>query len=347
MYIKKILLLLVALSIIGGGIFSYYVYTSVLGNNTSFKPDKVSLYISKKDSPQEVLNKVKPLVKDLKSFDWLAKKKAYYSNIKPGYYIIKKGSSNNSIIATLRSGNTPIKISFNNQERLENLAGRIAQQIDADSLELIKSFKDEKFLKDHNFTEETSLSMYIPNSYEVFWDISAENFRNRMLKEYKRFWTTEKKVKAKKIGLTPEEVYILASIVHKETVKEDERSRVAGVYMNRLLKGIKLDADPTVIYAIKKSTNNWDRIIKRVLFKDLELKDPFNTYKNKGLPPGPIAMPDISAINAVLNYEKHNYYYFVADMKKVGYHKFASSLTQHNRNSKNYHNWINKKGILR
>lgn len=347
MYIKKIVFFIVALTIVAGSIFSYYVYNSVLGSNTNFKSDSFVIDISKKDSPQDVLNKLKPLLKNAESFDWLAKKKAYYSNIKPGHYIIKKGNSNNDIITILRSKNTPIKVSFNNQERIENLAGRIAKQIDADSLELLTSFKNKQFLKENNFTNATALSMYIPNSYELFLNTSADSFRNRMLKEYNRFWNTNRKAKAKKIGLSPTEVYTLASIVHKETVKIDERPRVAGVYMNRLIKGIKLDADPTVIYAVKQSTNDWNRVIKRVLYKDLKLKHPYNTYQNKDLPPGPIAMPDISAIDAVLNYEKHDYYYFVADVQNIGYHKFASSLAQHNRNSKNYHKWVNKKGILR
>lgn len=347
MYIKKILLVIVLLGIIAGSAFSYYVYNSILESNTNFEAPQVSLYISENDTPQQVLNKIAPLLKDVKSFDWLAKKKAYYSYIKPGHYIIPKGSSNNSTITILRSKNTPVKVSFNNQERIENLAGRIAQQIDADSLSLLKAFKDPIFMKENGFTESTLLSMFIPNSYEVFWNTSPENFRKRMLKEYKRFWSASKVLKAKKIGLKPHEVYTLASIVHKETVKVDERPRVAGVYMNRLKKGIKLDADPTVIYAIKKVSNNWDQIIKRVLYKDLELKNPYNTYQNAGLPPGPIAMPDISAINAVLNYEKHHYYFFVADRKRVGYHKFASSLREHNRNSHEYHKWISKKGILR
>ena len=347
MYIKKILLLIVALSVVIGGFFSYYVYNQVFGANTNFETDTVAINISKNDSPQVVLNKITPLIKDVNSFDWLAKKKAYYSYIKPGHYIIKKGSNNNDIITILRSRNTPIKISFNNQERLENLAGRIAQQMDVDSLELLNVMKDNKFLKANNFTSTTALSMYIPNSYEFFWNTTAIGFRTRMLKEYHNFWTNKRKEKASKVGLKPNEVYTLASIVHKETVKTDERPRVAGVYMNRLVRGMKLDADPTVIFALKKHTNDWERVIKRVLFKDLTLKHPYNTYQNRGLPPGPIAMPDISAIDAVLNYEKHDYYYFVADVQKIGYHNFASSLAQHNRNSKMYHNWVNKKGILR
>lgn len=347
MYIKKILLLIVALSIILGGIFSYYVYNQVFGSNTRFQENTASVYISKDDSPQMVLNKIKPLVNDVNSFDWLAKKKAYYSYIKPGHYILKKGSNNNEIITVLRSKNTPIKVSFNNQERLENLAGRISQQLDVDSLELLNTFNDKEFLKENNFTKQTALSMFIPNSYEFFWNTSAKGFRARMLKEYNAFWNGQRKLKAKNIGMSPNEVYTLASIVHKETVKADERPKVAGVYMNRLIRGIKLDADPTVIYALKKETNDWDKVIKRVLFKDLKIKSPYNTYQNKGLPPGPIAMPDISAIDAVLNYEKHSYYYFVADIQNIGYHKFASSLAAHNQNSKKYHNWVNKKGILR
>lgn len=347
MYIKKILLLIVALSVILGGFFSYYVYNQIFEPNTNFKENTASVYVSKNDSPQVVLNKIKLLVNDVNSFDWLAKKKAYYSNIKPGHYIIKKGSNNNEIITVLRSKNTPIKLSFNNQERLENLAGRISQQLDVDSLELLTAFNDKDFLNTNNFTPETALSMYIPNSYEFFWNTSAVGFRTRMLKEYKAFWNDKRKQKAANIGLSPIEVNTLAAIVHKETVKIDERPKVAGVYINRLKKGIKLDADPTVIYALKKQTNDWNKTIKRVLFKDLKIKSYYNTYQNRGLPPGPIAMPDISAIDAVLNYEKHNYYFFVADTKNIGYHKFASSLAEHNRNSKMYHNWVNRKGILR
>lgn len=347
MYIKKILLLIVALSVVVGGIFSYYVYSQIFNPNTNFSEANKSVYISKNDSPQMVLNTLKPLVKDVASLDWLAKKKAYYKYIKPGHYVIPKGSNNNDIITILRSKNTPISISFNNQERLENLAGRVAQQLDTDSLALVAAFRDKDFLKQHNFTTETALSMYIPNKYEFFWNTSAVGFRDRMLKEYQAFWNNNRKAKAEKIGLTPTEVYTLASIVHKETVKIDERPKVAGVYMNRLKRGMKLDADPTVIYAIKKQSGNWEQIIKRVLFKDLSLQNTYNTYQNAGLPPGPIAMPDISAIDAVLNYQNHNYLYFVADVENLGYHLFATNLTQHNQNSKKYHNWVNSKRINR
>ena len=167
------------------------------------------------------------------------------------------------------------------------------------------------------------------------------------MKEYKRFWNEERIAKSKSLGLNSSQIITLASIVHKETAKVDERPRVAGVYLNRLSKGMLLQADPTVIYAIKLQTGNFDTIIKRVLYKDLELDSPYNTYKYAGLPPGPIAMPDISAIDAVLNPEKHDYYYFVANVEDFGYHKFAKTLTQHNRNKEQYVRWINSQKINR
>ena len=207
--------------------------------------------------------------------------------------------------------------------------------------------RDPVFLKKHDLNAKTALSMYVPNSYELFWNCSAEEFRNRMLIEYKRFWNTNRIAKARTLKLTKSEVYTVASIVQKETAKVDERPRVAGVYLNRIRKGMKLDADPTVIYAVKSVKNDWDMEIKRVLFKDLETVSPYNTYRNAGVPPGPIFMPDISSIDAVLNAERHSYYYFVANVERFGYHKFAKTLTQHNANSAAYRRWLSKQGIKR
>ena len=266
---------------------------------------------------------------------------------KAGHFIIKKGSNNNDIVNAIRSGNIPIKISFNNQERLEDLAGRIAQQLEADSTSLMNAFKDTQFLETNGFTEETALSMYLPNTYEFYWNTDAVGYRDKMLTEYKRFWTEDRLAKAEKQNLTPAEVYTLASIVQKETAKNDERPRVAGVYLNRLHNNWTLDADPTVIYAVKKESKDFDRVIKRVLYKDLETDSPYNTYKYAGLPPGPIFMPDLSAINAVLNPESHEYYFFVANVSKPGYHLFAKTIRQHNANRKQYIDWINNQGINR
>ncbi len=347
MYIKKILLAIVLIGLVIAGIISYNIYTIMFNSNTAFNNDEAYIFIPTNANYEDVREQLEPLLKDIESFDVLAKRKKYDTNIKAGRYIIKKRMNNNDIINSIRSNNAPLKLSFNNQETIENLAGRVSSQIEADSLSLLKVMKDPKFLEANNFSNATSLGMYIPNSYEFFWNTSAEQFRDRMLKEYNRFWTDARLGKAKTSNLTPNQVMILASIVQKETAKADERPRVAGVYLNRLKIGMPLQADPTVIYAIKKSSNDFDQIIKRVLYKDLELDSPYNTYKYSGLPPGLIAMPDISAIDAVLNPEKHEYYYFVADVTNFGYHKFAKTLSQHNVNRQEYVRWINQQGVNR
>ena len=347
MYIKKIILVISLLGVVALGIFSYFIYDSIFSPNTKFTSATEEVFVETDAAYRDVIQQLRPLVKDIESFDAIARKKGYANNLKPGRFILKKGMNNNEMINTLRSQNQPVSLVFNNQERLEDLAGRIATQIEADSLSLIETMQDSTFLAENNFKTETALAMYIPNQYQLYWNTSAETFRNRMLKEYQRFWNEERKAKAKEIDLTPNEVYTLAAIVQKETAKVDERRRVAGVYMNRYNRGIKLDADPTVIYAVKKKNNDFDTVIKRVLYKDLETDSPYNTYKYAGLPPGPIAMPDISAIDAVLNYEDHDYYYFVANPEKPGYHKFAKTLRQHNNNRQAYVRWINKMGINR
>ncbi|WP_373058683.1 endolytic transglycosylase MltG [Zunongwangia sp. H14] len=347
MYIKKILAAVALIGIVALGYFSYHIYQSIFGPNTAFSKNQAVVYVPTGANYQTLLDSLQPLIKDVNSFDIVAQKKGYKNNIRPGRYILQKNMNSNEIVNILRSSNNPINISFNNQERLENLAGRIADQIEADSISLLQSFRDSTFLAENNFAEEDALSMYIPNKYEFYWNTSAEEFRERMLREYNRFWTEERLQKAEKIGLSPNKVNVLASIVQKETAKVDERPKVAGVYMNRYKNGWKLDADPTVIYAIKKNTGNFDTIIKRVLYKDLALDSPYNTYLYKELPPGPITMPDISSIDAVLNYQDHDYFYFVADVDNFGYHKFAKNLSQHNRNKQEYVRWINKQGIRR
>ncbi|MGY5850463.1 endolytic transglycosylase MltG [Salegentibacter sp. F14] len=347
MYIKKILIAIAILGVIALAGFSYYIYTSIFSSNTDFSDRQAVVYIPTGADYSTVIDSIRPLVKNIETFDVVARKKGYADNIRAGRYVLEKNMNNNELVNTLRSRNKPINVTFNNQERLENLAGRIATQIEADSSSLIAAFKEESFLKEHDFTKAQALAMYIPNKYEFFWNTSAEEFRSRMHREYERFWTPERKEKAEAMGLSPNEVTVIASIVQKETAKVDERPRVAGVYMNRYKNGWKLDADPTVIYAIKHENQNFDTIIKRVLYKDLSLDSPYNTYLYRELPPGPIAMPDISSIDAVLNYEDHEYYFFVADVQNMGYHKFAKTLAQHNRNKQEYVRWINKQGIRR
>ncbi len=347
MYIKKIILFIVLVGLVLGGIFVFYVYSAFFTPNTAFENDEAYVYINSDASFDDVKEKLKPLLIDIDDFEKTAQQKGYATNIKGGKYILKKGLSNNDIINVLRSKNAPIKLVFNNQERIENLAGRIAQQIEPDSITLLNAFNDQLFLNANKFNEHNKMAMYIPNSYEFFWNTSAEEFRGRMLKEYKKFWNDNRTAKAKKLNLSPTEVISLAAVVHKETAKVDERPKVAGLYLNRVRKRMLLQADPTVIFAIKRETGNYDTVIKRVLYKDLEIKSPYNTYKNVGIPPGPIIMPDISAIDGVLNAEKHNYIYMVANVKNFGYHMFAETARQHNRNKVQYINWINNQRITR
>jgi UPF0755 protein len=347
MYLKRIILAVLFIGLIACGAFAYMVYDAFFTDNTNFNNEEAFVHIPTNTSFSEVQHLLLPLLKDTVSFGAVAKRKQYSANTKGGKYRIRKGMNNNEIVNSLRSNNLPVKVSFNNQETIWALAGRISSQIEADSTSLIKAFKDTAFLKENGVSEAGRLAIYLPNSYEFFWNTSAEEFRERMLKEYEKFWNTERLDKANVLGLAPIEVISLASIVHKETAKVEERPRVAGVYLNRLKKGMLLQADPTVIYAIKETSGNYDTIIKRVLYKDLELDSPYNTYKYGGIPPGPIAMPDLTAIKAVLNAEKHDFLYFVANIENFGYHKFAETLVQHNRNKTQYVRWINQQNINR
>ncbi|CEN37626.1 endolytic transglycosylase MltG [Capnocytophaga cynodegmi] len=347
MYLKRIILVASVIGVVILGIFSYFVYNAVLSPNTNFQEKEVTIYIPTGSNFNEVIHKISPYISDIETFKRVAIQKKYAQNVKAGKYIIKRGSNNNDIVNTLRSKNVPIKLTFNNQDRLQDLAGRISQQIEADSLSLLKSFLETSFLSENQFSDKDAITMYLPNTYEFFWNTSADQFRDRMLKEYNRFWTEEKKLKAENQNLSPKQVSVLASIVQKETAQVSERSRVAGVYLNRLKSNMLLQADPTVIFAIKEHLGNYDTIIRRVLNQDLEIDSPYNTYKYAGLPPAPIAMPDVSSIEAVLNPEKHDFFYFVADIEKPGFHKFARTYNQHLINSKAYHQWINSQGIRR
>lgn len=348
MYIKKILGIVAILIAVGMGVFSYFVYKTLLAPNTDFEEDQVYLYIKSGSSFQDVYDDISPYLKNPENFRTVAVQKKYAHNVRSGKFQLRKDMSNNDIISVLRSQNIPVSVMFNNQDRIVNLAGRISSQIEADSTELVQVITDTAFLRENGFNKENLLNMYLPNKYEFFWNTDAKRFRERMLKEYKTFWNEDRMAKAEKIGLTPHQVQNLAAIVQKETSQTDERPRVAGVYMNRILNGWKLEADPTVIYALKNRGMEYDTTtIKRVLYKDLEIESPYNTYRNEGIPPGPIAMSDISSIDAVLNYEIHEYYFFVADPKNPGYHKFAKTYAQHNRNKNEYVKWLGKMKINR
>lgn len=337
---KIIILILLAVLAIGA-----YTYTKIFKSNVLVDKN-VSLYFPSKQSLEVLEDSLKPYLKDTKSFALLAAQKKL-THPRGGHYTIKPGMSNNALVNMFRAGlQKPVKVTFNNQATLKALAKRIASQLEADETAFYKAFTATSFLTKNGFNKNTAISMYLPNSYAMYWTVSPEKFRAKMLKNYRKFWNKKRLDKASKLKLSPEQVITLAAIVNAETVKADERPRVAGVYLNRLKKGWPLEADPTIKYALIQKIGK-DTIIRRVLNKDKLIESPYNTYKYAGLPPGPINMPDISSIDAVLNAENHSYMFFVASVKRLGYHEFSKTLAQHNRYAQKYHNYINKLGIRR
>ena len=325
------------------GSFAFYVYKVMFMSNTSFESDFVHIYIKTETTYDQLLNQVDPYLTRIDDFHVLAKRKKY--SVRPGKYILNKGMSNNDIINSLRSNNITVNVIFNNVKDLNDLAGKLSNQIEADSLSFLSSF-DTDFFIEKGFDEKNILSMYIPNSYNFFWNTSAVQFNDRMFEEHTKFWQKNNRVqKANKIGLSKKEVMILASIVYEESKGNIELPKIAGVYVNRLNNNWKLQADPTVKFAAYQLDEYKNTVIRRVLNKHLKIDSPYNTYKYSGLPPGIISMPSIQAIDAVLNYDKHNYYFFAADPTRPGYHSFARTLSEHKRNARKFHRYLNSKGI--
>ena len=325
---------------------AFEYFNNFYRENTSFDEEKIYLYIPTGSGLDNLKKQIFPLLKDSSTFFDAAYKKKYVLNIKAGKYEIKKGFSNKEILNSLKFNNVPVKVTFNNVERLENLASRISKYIEADSLSLMNSFNEKLFLNTNNLNSESVFAIFLPNTYEFYWNTSADQFRDKMLDQYNLYWNNLRKEKARSLNLSPVEVSVLASIVQRETPKVDERPTISGVYFNRLKKRMKLQADPTVVYTIKEK-KGFDKKIRRVLYRDLKIKSPYNTYINRGLPPGPIYMPDFSSIESVLEMETHEYLFFVADVKRPGYHIFAKTYRQHNKNKRQYTNWLKKNNIRR
>jgi len=276
------------------------------------------------------------------SFEWLAEKKNYRIHVFPGRYKISNNMSNNKLLDLLRSGKQePVKLVFNNIRTKEQLAGKISKQIEADSVSIMRLLNDPIFTEKYDLTTKTISSIFIPNTYEFWWNTSAEKFIEKMHREYETFWNENRLSKAKTLNLTKEDVITIASIVDEETIKNDEMDDIAGVYINRLRKRMPLQADPTIKFAIGDFT------VKRILKVHLETDSPYNTYKFYGLPPGPISIPSIDAIDAVLNYDQHDYLYFCAKADFSGYHSFAKTLEQHNINARAYQRALNKERIYK
>jgi len=284
------------------------------------------------------------ILKHEQSFLWLAELKKYKDKVKPGRYRILAGMNNNEVINLLRAGlQEPVSGTFTNIRTKEQLVSRVCKKLEADSIELTALLNNDQYLKENlGLTSETILTLFIPNTYEFNWNTSAKQFVERMQTEYKKFWTDERKKKTKAINLTQTQVSILASIVQAEQLQfPDERPTIARLYLNRMKIGMPLQSDPTVIYAIGDFT------INRVLDKDKEIDSPYNTYQHTGLPPGPIYVPEISSIDAVLTYQKNNYLYMCAKEDFSGKHNFAKTLAEHNRNAQKYRNALNKEKVFR
>ncbi len=326
--------------------FAIKIYLTVLVPNTNFESEEAFVYVPTNANYETVKESLLPLVKDWDTFDAWAQQQNYPIKIKSGKFRLEKGMTNFQIYLALRKS-VPVKVTFNNIERLENFASRISKLIEADSASIVEAFQNEKFLLEHQLTKEEAFTLLLPNTYEFYWDTPASKFREKMSKEYWKFWNGTRAEQAKTLGLTPAQVTTLASIVHKESVKADERPRIAGVYLNRLQKGMPLQADPTVIFAYKLQNQNFEEEIKRVTANLLQTNSAYNTYRNNGLPPGPIFMPDVSAIDAVLNPEQHNYMYFCASTTRFGYHDFAVTYAEHQKNAKNYQAWLQNQGITK
>ena len=343
---KKIKYLIFILLCCAAIIFVFESYKTYFMKNTNFSADSIYLKIPTNATKLQLLDSLSNYLTDLETFEKAAVKKEYILNIKAGRFEIKKNYNNNEIINSLRSNNLPVKLTFNNIETLNKLAGTISKKIEADSSSIVMAFNDKTFLNDLNLNEDSVFGLFIPNTYEFFWNTDAIGFRERIVKEFDNFWNNSRIEKIKKINLNPIEVMVLASIVQKETPKVDERPTIAGVYLNRLKKNMKLQADPTVVYTIKQK-QGFDKVIRRVLYKDLRIKSKYNTYYYRGLPPGPIVTPDISSIESVINYSNNSFLFFVADVSNPGYHLFSRTLSEHNKKKRQYTKWLRERNIKR
>ena len=340
---KLLLIMIVILLAFCGGVF--YLYQSLWGpgvNNVA----EYELYIPTGASYSDVKNHLvsENILKSPFLFDRLSDQMNYKKDeVKSGKYVIKPESSLRELISKLRSGSQdPIDITFNNIRTIEDLAGRISNQIEPDSMELLNVLLNKANTIDNGYSRETIPAMYLPNTYQVYWNMTAQEFVDRMEKEHNKFWQIKgRRAKAAAKDLTAIEISILASIVQKESNSTSEQPIIAGVYLNRLRRGMPLQADPTVVFA------TGDFTIKRVLNKHLLYQSPYNTYLNKGLPPGPICIPETSTIDAVLNAEDHKFLYFCAKPGYNGGHLFAKNLIDHNKNARTYHRWLSREGILK
>ena len=335
---KKLFIWTFVVGVVLGAAVMAWGYISFKGNAVL---ESKEFYVSRNTTYDELIDSLKPSIKHHLAFDIYAERLALKENYKVGHYVVKDGMNVIEIVRMFKLGlQTPVNVTMNNVKTPAYLAGKLAKQIDADSVEIVTALTDKKKAKELGFDNPlTMFSIFLPNTYEFYWTVSPEDFVDRMYKEYKRFWENGRDQKRQRTKLSRVEVSTLASIVYEETRKVDEMPRIAGVYINRLRKGIPLQADPTIKYAMQ------DFGLRRILYRHLKYESPYNTYINRGLPPSPICMPSIQAIDAVLNYEQHDYIFFCARPTFDGYHNFARTLSEHNANAKAYQRELNKRKI--
>lgn len=346
-FLKKALVALLLIMLAAGGWFGYYAYKVMYHTNVSLNGKKSEIfYIRTGDTYDDVLRSLyeQNIIKDRETFEYLAEKKNLKNNIHPGRYRILARMSNSELINLLRAGlQEPVTVPFHSLRTKEQLVTRVCRRLEADSSELAALMNDNDFLqKSYGLNSETIMTMFIPKNYDFYWNTSAKEFLDRMAKEYRAYWTTERKARAKEMGLSQSEVAILASIVQSEQWKhDDEKPVVAGLYMNRLKQNMPLQSDPTLIFALG------DFSIMRVLNDDKKIDSPYNTYMYAGLPPGPICLPEITSLDAVLNYKQHDFLYMCAKEDFSGRHYFAKTYEQHRVYAKLYHEALASKGIKR
>ncbi len=344
-FFHRFIMWTLALLILAAIVTGYLLYRAIFKPNVwTGEKDYISVYIPTGSDFTDVKRILygNGTVINRKTFEWLASKKKYDEYVKPGHYIITSEMNNDELINLLRSGNqTPVNVIFNSLRSIEDLASVAGSQIEADSSDISALLNDDELIRAYGFSDTSIMSMFIPNTYEFWWTTDARQFMERMDSEYNSFWDEERKAKAKELEMSPIEVTTLASIVEKETNKNDEKPTIAGVYVNRLRAGWRLQADPTLIYAWQ------DYSIKRVLNRHKTIESPYNTYKVRGLPPGPICIPSISSIDAVLNYEDHNYMFFCASADLSGYHAFAKTSREHNRNARAYQKALDELNVYK
>ncbi len=340
----KILGIIFALLSAIGLIVAWFAYSAIFKPNVHIETEFTHVCIptgSTFDDVKSILLEQGVIVNE-QTFLWLAQKKNYPNRVRPGRYRIYNNMCNNELINLLRSGvQDPVRVTFNNIRVREQLAGVISASIEADSLSILNLLNKNEVMQKYGLNKETAKLLFIPNTYEFYWNTSAEQLLERMHREYNNFWNKSRRQQAEKIGMTPVEVAIMASIVRQETNKRDEMPRIAGVYVNRIKRNIPLQADPTIVFAVG------DFSINRVLNRHLAIDSPYNTYKYAGLPPGPISLPEPFVIDAVLNYEQHEYVFFCARDDFSGYHAFAKTYQDHLRNARRYHQALNQRQIMR